>query len=180
MSWPALRAEELSYTRKRVASNNNQPARFRAEELDMSYTNLLFHIVFGTKARLPMITAEIRPRFHQYLGGVVRGLGGVALEINGITDHVHLLVKLKPTIQLSDFIRDLKSNSSSWAKENGIPKFAWQRRYGAFTVSESQMKIVRKYIQNQEQHHKKFDFKSEFETMLLSNGIAIDDFTWQE
>ncbi|MEP7075123.1 MAG: IS200/IS605 family transposase [Acidobacteriota bacterium] len=146
----------------------------------MSYTDLVFHIVFGTQGRLPIITPEIKPRFHQYLGGIVRGLGGIALEINGMADHVHLLVKLKPTTQLSDFIRDLKSNSSSWAKENGIPKFAWQRRYGAFTVSESQVDIVRKYIQVQEQHHKKFDFKAEFETMLTSNGIAVDDFTWQD
>lgn len=146
----------------------------------MSYTNLLFHIVFGIKGRLPMINVDFKPRFHQYIGGVVRGLGGIALEINGIADHVHLLVKLKPTIQLSDFIRDLKSNSSSWAKENGIPKFAWQRRYGAFTVSESQVDIVRKYIQNQETHHRKFDFTSEFETMLSSNGIQIDEFTWQD
>lgn len=146
----------------------------------MSYTNLLYHIVFGTKGRLPLITADIKHRFHQYLGGTVRGLGGTALAINGIEDHVHLLVKLNPKIPLSDFVRDLKSNSSSWAKDNGLPKFAWQRRYGAFTVSESQMEIVRKYIQNQEQHHKKFEFKAEFETMLSSNGIAIDDFTWQE
>ena len=116
----------------------------RAAERNMSYSNLLFHIVFGTKGRVPMITAETKPRFHQYLGGIVRGLGGIALEINGMADHVHLLVKLKPTIQLSDFIRDLKSNSSSWAKENGLPKFAWQRRYGAFTVSESQMETVRR------------------------------------
>ena len=152
----------------------------RAADANMSYTNLLFHIVFGTKGRLPMIDSDIKPRFHQYLGGIVRGLGGIALEINGMADHVHLLVKLKPTIQLSDFIRDLKSNSSTWAKENGISKFTWQRRYGAFTVSESQVDIVRKYIQNQDQHHKKFDFKSEFETMLSSNGIAIDDFTWQD
>ena len=75
----------------------------------MSYTNLLYHIVFGTKGRLPMITPDIKPRFHQYLGGTVRGLGGTALEINGTEDHVHLLVKLKPTVRFSDFLRDLKS-----------------------------------------------------------------------
>jgi REP element-mobilizing transposase RayT len=89
----------------------------------MAYTNLLFHIVFGTKRRLPLINAEIRPRFHRYMGGTVRGLGGIALEVGGIDDHVHLLVKLKPTMRLSDFLRDLKSNSSTWAKENGISKF---------------------------------------------------------
>ena len=87
----------------------------------MAYTNLLFHIVFATKGRLPMINADVRPVFHQYLGGIVRGLGG-------IDDHIHLLVKIKPTACLADFIRDLKSNSSVWAKKNGIIKFAWQRR----------------------------------------------------
>ena len=146
----------------------------------MAYTNFLYHIVFGTKGRLPLINKEIRPRLHQYLGGTVRGLGGIALEIGGIEDHAHLLVKLKPTVQFSGFIRDLKSNSSTWAKQNGLRNFAWQRRYGAFTVSESQAAVVRRYISTQEQHHKKFDFKSEFETMLTSNGISVDDFVWQD
>ena len=146
----------------------------------MSHTNLLFHIVFATKGRLPLIQKEFRPRFHQYLGGIVRGLGGIALEINGTAEHVHLLVKLKPTIVLSDFLRDLKANSSTWAKHNGTPRFSWQRRYGAFTVSESQVEKVRNYIRRQEEHHGKFDFKTEFETILQANGIAIDDFTWQE
>ena len=146
----------------------------------MAYTNLLFHIVFGTKGRLPLIREEIRPRLHEYLGGTVRGLGGIALEIGGVEDHVHILVKLKPTVQFSGFIRDLKSNSSTWAKQNGLRNFAWQRHYGAFTVSESQSAVVRRYVRTQEQHHKKFDFKTEFETMLVSNGIAVDDFVWQE
>lgn len=146
----------------------------------MSYTNFLYHIVFGTKDHLPLINTEIKPVLHQYLGGIVKGLGGIALEINGMADHVHLLVKLKPTILFSDFLRDLKSNSSKWMKTNGVTKFSWQRRYGAFTVSESQIGIVRKYIRNQEAHHARFDFRTEFETMLKANMIAIDDFTWQE
>lgn len=127
-----------------------------------------------------MISTEMRPRFHQYLGGIVRGLGGIALEIGGIADHVHSLIKLKPTIMFSDFVRDLKSNSSKWAKQNGMPKFSWQRRYGSFTVSESQAAKVRTYIRKQEQHHKKFDFKTEYESLLVNNGIPIDDFVWQD
>ena len=146
----------------------------------MAYTNLLFHIVFGTKGRFPMINAEIRPRFHRYMGGIVRGLGGIALEIGGIEDHVHLLVILKPTLRLSDFLRDLKSNSSTWAKANGMSKFEWQRRYGAFTVSESQCATVRRYIRDQELNHKKFDFKTEFEALLSSNNVPIDGYVWQE
>ena len=146
----------------------------------MAYTNLLYHIVFGTKERVKIINREIRPQLHQYLGATVHKLGGIALEVNGIADHVHLLVKLSPTIRMSDFLRDLKANSSTWAKKNGMPKFAWQRRYGAFTVSESQVRIVRKYIREQEKHHNKFDFKAEFESMLNVNGIALDDFVWQD
>ena len=148
----------------------------------MSYTNFLYHIVFGTKGRLPLITDELKPQLHIYMGGTVRGLGGIAFEINGMNDHVHLLVKVSPTVKFSDFLRDLKASSSKWVNKNGIlkTKFAWQRRYGAFTVSESQFEIVRNYIRNQEEHHKKFDFKSEFESLLRANNIEIDEYLWKE
>jgi putative transposase len=146
----------------------------------MSYTNLLYHIVFGTKGRLPLIKDELKPRLHEYLGGTVRGLGGIAFEINGTNDHVHLLVKIPPKLNISDFMRDLKSNSSKKVNEISNGKFAWQRRYGAFTVSESQFENVRLYIQNQDEHHEKFDFKHEFESFLKGNNIEIDDFVWQD
>ena len=127
-----------------------------------------------------MINVEIRPLFHQYMGGIVPGLGGIALEIGGIETPRTPAVKLKATARLADVIRDLRSNSSVWAKENGIHKFAWQRRYGAFTVSESQVNKVRVYICNQEKHHQKFDFETEFERLLRSNGIPLDAYMWQE
>ncbi len=146
----------------------------------MSYANLLYHIVFGTKGRFPFISGELKPRLHEYLGGTVRGLDGVAFEINGMSDHVHLLVKLKTTHRLDYFLRDLKANSSKWAKDNTNGKFGWQRRYGAFTVSESQIEIVRNYIRNQEKHHQKFDFRQEFEMLLRANEIPIDDYVWQD
>lgn len=146
----------------------------------MSYTNFLYHVVFGTKGRLPLITKELKPRLYEYLGGTVRGLGGIAFEINGIEDHVHLLVKVPPTIKFSDFLRDLKANSSKWVNENSSGKFAWQKRYGAFTVSESQFEIVRNYICKQEEHHKKFDYKQEFESFLKANKIEVDEYLWKE
>src|SRR5262245_22038175 len=135
----------------------------------MSHTNLLYHLVFGTKGRRPFITKEVKPRLHEYLGGTVRGLGGIAFEVNGIEDHVHLLVKIRPTMCISDFIRDLKANSSKKVRELSDGRFGWARRYGAFTVSESQFDLVRKYIQRQEEHHKKFDFKHEYEGLLKAN-----------
>ena len=146
----------------------------------MSYTNLLYHVVFGTKGRYPFITKELKPRLHEYLGGTVRGLGGIAFEINGIEDHVHMLVKIRPPKEISALVRDVKANSSKWARVLTNGRFGWARRYGAFTVSESQFEIVRKYIQNQEKHHTKFDFKHEYEGLLRANGIEIDEYVWRD
>jgi REP element-mobilizing transposase RayT len=112
----------------------------------MSYTNLLYHIVYATKERASLITTVLRPRLHEYLGGTVRGLRGIALEVNGTADHVHVLAKLRPTISVSDFMSKLKSGSSGWAKRQTAGRLGWQARFGAFTVSESQVERVRKYI----------------------------------
>jgi putative transposase len=141
----------------------------------MSYTNLLYHIVYATKKRAPLITNLLRPRLHEYLGGIVRGLGSVPIEINGVSDHVHLLVKLRPTISVSDFLSKLKSNSSGWAKRQTSGRFAWQDRYGAFTVSESQVDHVRLYIRNQEKHHQRMSFEEEFKALLKAHKLDFDE-----
>jgi putative transposase len=90
----------------------------------MSYTNLLYHIVYATKERAPLITKTLKPRLHEYLGGIVRGLDGIPIEINGVSDHVHLLVKLRPIISVSDFLSKLKSSSSGWARRQTAGRFA--------------------------------------------------------
>ncbi len=79
-----------------------------------SYTNLLYHIVFSTKDRRPLITSEYEPQLYDYIGGTVRGMGGISLELNGMEDHVHLLVKLRPERALSDVLRELKANATGW------------------------------------------------------------------
>jgi REP element-mobilizing transposase RayT len=141
----------------------------------MSYTNLLYHIVYATKERSPLITNALRLKLHEYLGGTVRGLGGIALEINGTADHVHLLVKLKPTISVSEFLQKLKANSSRWANQITNRRFAWQSRYGAFTVSESQVGRVRAYVRNQEEHHRRVNFEEEFKALLQAHGVDFDE-----
>jgi REP element-mobilizing transposase RayT len=141
----------------------------------MSYTNLLYHIVYATKERAPMITNELRPRLHGYLGGIVRGLDGVPIEINGMADHVHILARLRPTISVSEFMSKLKSNSSSWAKRQTGGRFAWQARFAAFTVSESQVERVRRYIRNQEQHHRRQSFEDELKAILKAHPIDFDE-----
>lgn len=141
----------------------------------MSHTNLLYHIVFATKERAPLITAELRPHLHAYLGGIVRGLNAVPIEINGTTDHVHVLARLQPTISFSEFMSKLKSNSSGWAKGKTRGRFGWQSRYAAFTVSESQVSRVRSYIRNQEEHHRRKTFEDELKVLLRVNRISDSD-----
>ena len=140
----------------------------------MSYTDLLYHVVYATKERAPLITNTLRPRLHEYLGGTVRGLGGVALEVNGVADHVHILAKPRPTISVSEFLSKLKSGSSGWAKRQTAGRFGWQARFAAFTVSESQVERVRRYIRNQEEHHRKFSFEEEFRALLIAHHIDFD------
>ncbi len=141
----------------------------------MSYTNLLYHIVFATKERAPLINTELRPHLHQYLGGTVRGLGGVALAVGGVADHVHVLVKIKPAIAVAEFIKQLKADSSGWANKQTRGRFQWQTRYAAFTVSESQVEKVRDYILRQEEHHRKVSFEDEFKALLKAHGIEFDE-----
>jgi REP element-mobilizing transposase RayT len=141
----------------------------------MSYTNLLYHIVYGTKGRMPLITKDLRPRLHEYLGGIVRKLNGIAFEINGIEDHVHILAKAPPTIAVSDFLSKLKAGSSGWAKRQTAGRFAWQTRYGAFSVSESQIERAREYIRNQEEHHRRVSFEDEFKALLRAHNIEFDE-----
>jgi hypothetical protein len=116
-------------------------------------------------------------RLHAYLGGTIRALGGVPIEINGMPDHVHLLAKLRQDKSLSDVLRDLKANSSGWVHDTfpTIRDFAWQGGYTAFTVSESKMETVRRYIRNQKGHHKTVDFQEELITLLRGNNIDFDE-----
>ena len=141
----------------------------------MSYTNLLYHIVYATKSRAPLITLDLKSRLHGYLGGIVDGLGGVPIEINGMSEHVHLLVRLRPIISVSEFLSKLKSGSSLWAKRQTKGRFAWQSKHGAFTVSESQVGKVRRYIREQEKHHRTMSFEEEFEALLKANQVDFDE-----
>ena len=111
-----------------------------------THTSLHYHLVFSTKNREPIIDKDWRADLHSYLGGIVKGLDGFPEGIGGVADHVHLLVTLKPTACLSDFMRELKKASSAWVKESKLPAFQWQEGYAAFTVSASAKESVQRYI----------------------------------
>jgi REP element-mobilizing transposase RayT len=142
-----------------------------------TYTNLLYHIIFSTKHRVNLITPEIETDLHSYLGGIIRGAGGIALEIGGIEDHVHLVTKFKPDSSISDMLRLIKANSSKWVNEraNTSTRFEWQTGYAAFSISESQVPAVRAYARNQKEHHKRYTFKEELITLLEKHGIEYDE-----
>ena len=127
-----------------------------------------------------MITNDLRPRLHEYLGGLVNGLYGTPLEINGTADHVHVLAKIKPVISISEVLGKFKSLSSGWARRQSRGRFKWQAKYGAFTVSQSQADRVRRYIRNQEAHHARISFEEEFKALLKSHGIEFEEkYLWQ-
>ena len=145
--------------------------------MSSSYLNLLYHIIFSTKDRAPVITTEYQPRLYDYIGGTIRGRGGISLWIGGAADHVHVLAKLRPDQALSEVLRDLKANSSGWMHDvfPAMRDFTWQRGYGAFTVSQSNVSQVREYIARQEEHHRQVTFRDEFITFLRMNEIEFDE-----
>ena len=142
-----------------------------------TYTKLYYHIVFSTKERRQFIKPEIEIELHKYMSGIVRGIKGTCIEINGMADHVHLLSMLPPTIAISDALRTIKANSSKWIHEKWpeLRGFGWQDGYSAFTASRSQLDSVQKYIRNQKTHHAESDFKSELVALLERHGVDYDE-----
>ena len=138
-------------------------------------SNLLVHLIFSTKERQRFIIPEIRSDLFAYLGGIVREMLATALIVNGTSDHVHMLLRIRPAQSLADVVRTAKTNSSRWIHEKWNPNFAWQTGYGAFSVSESNVFNVSKYIAEQEEHHKKQSFQQEFLAFLKKNKIPYDE-----
>ncbi len=139
-----------------------------------THTSLHYHLIFATKNREPNISPAWRAGLHSYLGGIVKGLDGHPEGIGGVADHVHLLVSLKPTACLSDFMRELKKSSSAWVRESKLPGFQWQEGYAGFTVSASASESVQRYIANQEEHHRAKSFREELVEFLEKSGVSYD------
>lgn len=144
--------------------------------MPQSYCNLIYHLVFSTKERRDWLHDQIGRQLHNYLGGAIRGEGGVALVVNGTSDHVHILARLRQDKAVSDVLRNIKSNSSGWIHDRfpQLRPFAWQAGYGAFTVSASQVEKAGQYITAQEEHHKRHSFKDEFVALLIAHGVDYD------
>jgi putative transposase len=158
---------------------NLSRAAAKAKQATMSgtYSNLVYHIVFSTKNRYRLITHALEADLHKYVGGIIRKIGGVCLEINGTSDHVHILTKLPPKLALSNVLLTIKANSSKWANESkqGLRKFGWQDGYASFSVSKSQIHSVQQYVRKQKAHHTQTDFKTEFIELLNKHDVDYDE-----
>jgi putative transposase len=146
--------------------------------MPQSLAIIYVHLVFSTKDRLPLIADKsLRAELHSYLGGISNRLGYIPMVIGGVEDHVHILARQSKRIALSDWIRDLKANSSSWIKGqgSGLSQFSWQSGYGAFSVGAEGVEATRKYILDQEEHHKHVSFQDELRQILIEHGIEPDE-----
>ncbi|HKH49585.1 MAG TPA: IS200/IS605 family transposase [Thermoanaerobaculia bacterium] len=142
-----------------------------------TFTNLLIHIVFSTKNRIPFLHDSARERTYEYMGGIIREKGGILLEIGGMPDHSHLLVRIKAACSVADMVGPIKSSSSKWVHDTfpTLDQFAWQVGYAAFSVSESRVAAVRRYIRNQAEHHARVSFEDELIALLRKHGIEYDE-----
>jgi putative transposase len=142
----------------------------------MSYVSSYHHCVFSTKERRPLITPALQERLWPFVGGIARQNKIAALEIGGVSDHIHVLLSLPATVSIAKAIQLIKGGSSKWVHET-FPEhrlFGWQEEYGVFSVSLSQLETVVQYIKNQEQHHRKTTFQEEFLALLKKHHIEYD------
>jgi REP element-mobilizing transposase RayT len=130
-----------------------------------SYVELYFHLIFSTKNRAPLISSCMEQRLYGYLTGIAKQRSVLVLKINGVSDHVHLLLKMHASVPLSVLVKELKSYSSGWMKKEGVRDFGWQNGYGAFSCSITHIPQLIKYIENQKEHHKVHSFEQEIETI---------------
>ncbi len=141
-----------------------------------THLSLHYHLVFSTKNREGWFNMEQRERIHRYLGGVIRGMDGVAHAVGGTADHVHVFAGLRATHRLADVMREVKADSSSWIhRELGLAGFNWQEGYGAFTISAGHIEKVRQYVLDQESHHRRTTFQEEYIILLRKGLVEYDD-----
>ena len=142
-----------------------------------THQQLLYHVVFSTKNRKRYLHEGIRESVFAYMAGTCKGLGGFAIKVNGFYDHVHLLVRIRARVAVSEFIGQLKASTSKHINDTQgrIAKFGWQNGYGAFTVSVSRKEAVYQYIEGQMEHHSNQTFQQEYLHLLNKHEVEYDE-----
>jgi len=142
-----------------------------------TFTQIYIQTVFAVSGRLSLITEDFKEELHKYITGIVRKKDQKLISINGMPDHLHILIGLRPAMALAYLVRDIKSDSSDWINRKKLVKgkFAWQEGYGAFSYGHSQLDTIIRYIQNQEKHHRRRSFKNEYLTLLRKFQIEFKE-----
>ncbi len=146
--------------------------------MPQSLSSVLIHLVFSTKNREKFITEAAEIELHKYLATTFRACDSPALLIGGDTDHIHALFALSRTWAIADIVKEVKASSSKWLKSK-VGEFQWQGGYGAFSIGQSGVKDVKKYIANQKEHHRKFSFQDEFRMLCDKYEVEYDErYVW--
>lgn len=163
-------------------------ARFTSESfhsiidaMPQSLSKVIVHIIFSTKDREPWLGLDVRPRMHAYLATVCRDLGTEVVRVGGVADHVHIVTTLPRTVSQAQLIEQIKKVSSKWIKtlDARYRSFFWQRGYGAFSVSPSQLEAVLEYVDTQQEHHRTRIFQEEYRELLRRHGVDFDErYVW--
>jgi putative transposase len=142
-----------------------------------TFSQIYIQTVFAVSGRMSLITPAFKEDLYKYIAGIVRNQNQKLISINGMRDHLHILIGLKPSIALADLVRDIKAESSTYVNKNKWVhgKFSWQEGYGAFSYGHSQLDTIIRYIQNQEKHHSRQSFKHEYLSLLRKFDIAFED-----
>ena len=142
-----------------------------------TFSQIYIQTVFAVSGRMSLIKPDFKEDLHKYITGIIRNQGQKLISINGMPDHLHILIGLKPSIALADLVRDIKADSSIYINTNRWVrgKFTWQEGYGAFSYGHSQLDTIIRYIQNQEKHHHRRSFRDEYLTLLRKFDIAFKE-----
>ena len=145
--------------------------------MPQSYVKIFVHITTHTKYNYPYLYEGIHEELFRYIGGTLKKLGSEPVQIGGVEDHIHVLCTLPRTISIAKLVEEFKRSSSSWlkTKSDRLINFHWQDGYGAFSVSSSKVKVVKNYILNQKEHHKKLSFWEEYKIFLKEYNIPYDE-----
>lgn len=149
--------------------------------MPQSLSSLLVHLVFSTKNREPVITPAIELELHRFMATIFRSAGCPSLAINGTADHVHVLFNLSRTKTVADIVERVKTKSSQWVKDKGpiYRHFHWQGGYYAFSIGQSQVEVVKKYIARQKVHHRKRTFQDEMRLLFAKYLVKYDEkYVW--
>ncbi len=150
-----------------------------------TFHQVYIQVVFAVKGRENLISETWKTELHQYIAGIIKGKGQKSIIVNGMPDHIHAFIGLKPAMSISDLVRDIKNNSTNFINDRKLVHgaFKWQEGYGAFSYSHSHIEKVYEYILHQEEHHKKKTFKEEYLDFLNKFAVDYDEkylFEWYD